>query len=135
ICFVNGYEQRLRQGGFDAPALWPRTGCVLEDASGAPRKAMIVYSLGNFVTAMYTRHCRTGLIFSLRLARDQHGRVDWHQPAVRLAYNARWNPLPGRRRLMLLEDFLRHCDERRYRVERVRRLASWLHGHLLGAPQ
>src|SRR5262249_24876403 len=97
VCFVNGYEERLRQQGLDPPAPAERTGWVRRDESGVPRKALIIYSLGNFVTAMYTRHCRTGLVLSLSLSRDREGHVDWTGPAVQLVYNARFKLLPGYR--------------------------------------
>jgi hypothetical protein len=132
VCFVNGYEVRLRQQGLDLPALGGRTGCLLRDGTSVPRKALIVYSLGNFVTAMYTRHCRTGLILSLQLRRDAHGRVDWHQPRMQLVYNARLNLLRGQRRLMMLEHFLLHCERLGVRVEKMKALSEWLHRHLVG---
>lgn len=132
VCFVNGYEQRLRKHGLDLPALVERSGCVLRDETGVPRKALIVYSLGNFVTAMYMRHCRTGLILSLRLSRDAQGRVDWHRPEMQFAYNTRRHPLPGQRRLTLLENFLEHCEQSGRTARKAGALASWLEHHLLG---
>jgi poly-gamma-glutamate synthesis protein (capsule biosynthesis protein) len=132
VCFLNGYESRLRAQGLSFPALAAQTGCVMRDEAGIPRKALIVYSLGNFVTAMYTRHCRAGLIMSLQLRREPDGRVDWHRPEAKLIYNARWNPLPGQRRLMLMDDFLRHRDRLGKRLAKIGALSQWLHDHLLG---
>jgi hypothetical protein len=34
---------------------------------------VIVYSLGNFVSAMYTRECRQSIIFNIDLARNSDG--------------------------------------------------------------
>jgi poly-gamma-glutamate synthesis protein (capsule biosynthesis protein) len=135
VCFVNGYERRYRAAGLDLPALAPRTGCLLTDPTGVPRKGLIAYSLGNFATAMFTPHCRTGLILSLRLARDRAtGRVDWHGPEVQLVHNARRDPRSGRRRLMLLEAYLRECARAGDGADKVRRLAAWLGRHLMGEP-
>src|SRR5262249_39676146 len=133
VCFVNGYEQRLLQGGADLPALHERTGCLLEDGTGLPRKALIAYSLGNFATAMYTPHCRTGLILSLRLQRDAAGgRLDWHGPEVQLVYNVHRDPGTRRRRLMLMETYLRERGRQGDHGCKVRQLARWLERHLLG---
>jgi poly-gamma-glutamate capsule biosynthesis protein CapA/YwtB (metallophosphatase superfamily) len=133
VCFVNGYEDGLRQEGLDLAALSERTGCLLREASGVPRKALIVYSLGNFVTAMYTPHCRAGMVLSLCLHRDAQGRVDWTKPEVQLVYNARLKLLPGFRRLMRIDDFLQHRQKLGKRAKKVGALRDWLHGHLLGA--
>ncbi len=37
------------------------------------RRAVIVYSLGNFVSAMYTRECRQSIIFNIDLVRNNKG--------------------------------------------------------------
>jgi poly-gamma-glutamate capsule biosynthesis protein CapA/YwtB (metallophosphatase superfamily) len=132
VCFVNGYETRMREQGLDLPALAERTGCILRDDTGIPRKALIVYSLGNFVTAMYTMHCRSGLILSVQLKRDAQGRVDWHRPEMKLVYNARMKLLRAQRRLMLLEHFLQHRERLGRRGEKMDALGVWLRRHLLG---
>lgn len=133
ICFVNGYEKQLREKGIDLPALHPRTGCVLSDVTGIPRKGLIAYSLGNFATAMYTLHCRTGLILGLHLLRDENsGRVDWHRPETQLVFNVRRDPGTGQRRLMLMDRYLRECDRRGDSPKAVRALAEYLDRHLLG---
>ena len=93
VCFVNGYEQRYLERG-RAWRRWrsARAACC-DDGTGVPRKGLIAYSLGNFATAMYTLHCRTGLVLSLRLARDaETGRVDWHRPEAQLVYNVHRDP-------------------------------------------
>ncbi|MFO0930852.1 MAG: CapA family protein [Gemmataceae bacterium] len=90
VCFLNGYETRY---GGDLPG----TGCRMTDAAGVPRKALIAYSLGNFATTMYFRHCRTGLALSLHLDRDPHtGRGDWHAPEAQLVTNLHRDPTTRR---------------------------------------
>jgi hypothetical protein len=132
ICFVNGYGQRYRQTGLNLAGLEPGSGCLLSDDKGVPRKGLIAYSLGNFATTMYTLHCRTGMALSLRLRRDEQGRVDWHRPEVQLVYNVHRDPVLGQRRLMLLETCLRERERRGDRSVKLRGMASFLEEHLLG---
>lgn len=114
VCFVNGYEARYGpEARQRLAALSPPAGCILTGAPGPPRKALILYSLGNFTTAMYTLLCQTGLIQTIALARDEAtGRADWHAPAAQLVYNARRHPATGTRRLVLLESWLRDFSHR-----------------------
>jgi poly-gamma-glutamate synthesis protein (capsule biosynthesis protein) len=133
VCFVNGYERRYRSATAPPGALDAEGGCVLSDASGVPRKGLIVYSLGNLATAMYTLHCRTGLVASLRLSRDpETGRVDWHRPEMQLVHNVHRDPLTERRRLTLLETYLRESERRGDHAGKLRSFARFLERHLLG---
>jgi hypothetical protein len=133
VCFVNGQEEVYRKQGLDLPALNATGGCLLEDSSGIPRKAMIAYSLGNFATAMFTHHCRTGLILSLHLEQTARGgRLAWHQPEIQFVYNAPRQPPFGKRRLMLLETYLRERERAGDPATAVRQLGQWLTHHLLG---
>jgi poly-gamma-glutamate synthesis protein (capsule biosynthesis protein) len=46
----------------------------VQDRSGPGyRRAIIAYSLGNFVSAMYTRECRQSIIFNIDLVRNNNG--------------------------------------------------------------
>jgi poly-gamma-glutamate capsule biosynthesis protein CapA/YwtB (metallophosphatase superfamily) len=133
VCFVNGYEERYRRQGLDSPAMQGPTGALVRDGTGVPRKALVAYSLGNFATAMYTLHCRVGLILSLRLARDaETGRIDWHRPEPQLVYNAHRDPVTRRRCLALVETYLRDRERRGDDAPALRRMAEWLRRHLLG---
>ena len=130
VCFVNGYERRY---GDDLAALRPETGCVIEDGRGTPRKGLIAYSLGNFATAMFTLHCRTGLVLSVRLGRDeQTGRLDWHRPEMQLVFNVPRDPATRQRRLVLLDNWLGQQEQRGDRAQGLRDLAGFLHRHLAG---
>ncbi|RYZ61936.1 MAG: hypothetical protein EOP09_19345 [Proteobacteria bacterium] len=42
---------------------------------GTERSAFVLYSLGNFATAMGTEECRTGLVQEVRVDRDDQGFV------------------------------------------------------------
>jgi poly-gamma-glutamate capsule biosynthesis protein CapA/YwtB (metallophosphatase superfamily) len=46
---------------------------VRDRARPAYRRAVIVYSLGNFVSAMYTRECKESIIFNIDLVRNDDG--------------------------------------------------------------
>jgi poly-gamma-glutamate synthesis protein (capsule biosynthesis protein) len=132
VCFLNGYERRYAQQS-DLPALAEQTGCLLRDDTGRPRKGLIVYSLGNFATAMYTQLCRTGMVFSIRLVRDeQTGRVDWHRPEVQLVHNVHRDPQTRQRRLVLVESYLRERERHGDRAVQVRTTAAFLQRHLFG---
>jgi hypothetical protein len=120
VCFVNGAEVE--------------NACLVASPDGIRRKALIVYSLGNFLTTMYTPECQIGVIESIRLRRDPEShRVTWHRPAATYVYNVRSHPRLGGRRLMLIDDLLSElqtADPRRHRaVEGVygfeRRLVGW----------
>lgn len=135
VCLLNGYETRYRgEAGADAlAALRSGSGCLLSDSTGVPRKALIAYSLGNFATTMYFRHCRTGLVLSLQLDRDPHtGRGDWHAPEGQLVYNLHRDPLTHRRRLTLLESHLRDRTRAADAATPLRQLRTWLDHHLFG---
>jgi poly-gamma-glutamate synthesis protein (capsule biosynthesis protein) len=131
VCFVNGAEAPYRDRWGPLPALSPGTGCVLEDGTGVPRKALIVYSLGNFVTAMFNAYCQAGMVVGLDWARDERtGRVDWHRPEVRLTFMEQRHPRTRSRRLVLLDEYLRELAPERAR--RLRPVHDWLHRHLWG---
>jgi hypothetical protein len=133
VCLVNGYERRLRARGLDLPALRNETGCLLDDDRRVPRKALIAYSLGNFATAMLTAMCQMGIVVSLTLARDETtGRVDWHRPEAQLVFNVQRDPATRRRRLVLLESWLRERERAGDRAVELRRLGEVLHRHVLG---
>lgn len=108
VAFVNGYERRYEKQAAGLDALCQPTGCILESEIGGARKALILYSLGNFTTAMSTFLCRVGLIQTLHLHRDPTtGHVDWSAPHGRLVYNVPPEQTSCGRRLVFLADWLR----------------------------
>lgn len=112
VCFLNGYERTCGDLG-DLPALRHPTGCVMEDAAGRPRKALVLYSLGNFTTRMMTFLCRLGLIQSLSLRRDpQTGFVDWSHLRGRLVCNVPKDPATAARHLVFLTEREAALDKR-----------------------
>jgi len=115
VCFLNGYERTCGEMR-ELPALRHPTGCILDDAAGRPRKALVLYSLGNFTTVMYTFLCRLGLIQGLSLRRDPRtGFVDWFCPRGRFVRNLNRDPATGRRRLVFLDGSTGTLPERQRR--------------------
>jgi hypothetical protein len=134
VCFVNGCERRYAERWGPLPALSPRTGCVIEDGRGVLRKALIVYSLGNFATAMFALHCQVGMVVGLGVTRDPAtGRADWHRPEVRFVYTLQRDRATRSRRLVLLDEHLRRCEAGGERGEKLRSLDQFLRAHVLGS--
>jgi poly-gamma-glutamate capsule biosynthesis protein CapA/YwtB (metallophosphatase superfamily) len=78
----------------------------LTDSTGKARKALVIYSLGNFVTRMYTPSCKIGAIASLSIFKDFETLLtDWHINTIEFVYN--YVPtFPGKRhKLMLYNEF------------------------------
>ncbi len=103
ICFVDGYEARF---GLPHATRDNATLCRVATPEGRPRKALVIYSLGNFVTTMAGFLNKLGSVQSLTFSRTTAGNVDWRGPNYQLVYNAARDPSVGHRRTMLLEDWL-----------------------------
>jgi poly-gamma-glutamate synthesis protein (capsule biosynthesis protein) len=132
VCFVNGYERRYKEQWDPLPALEGATGCVLSDG-GAPRKGLIAYSLGNFVTVMYGLHCQIGLAAGLEVHRDPvTGRADWRRPELRLVHTVQRDRRTGGRRLVLLDEYLQEREAKGRRERKLARMGAVLREHLLG---
>jgi hypothetical protein len=58
-------------------------------AGGAGGRGLILYSLGNFTTAMYTPACRVGVLQGLEVYRYDSGEVGWGHPTRRWVQNRR----------------------------------------------
>jgi poly-gamma-glutamate capsule biosynthesis protein CapA/YwtB (metallophosphatase superfamily) len=105
-CFVNGYEKKYSGGpvGRTLAALSPAGGSIIQTVDGRPRKTLILYSLGNFVTAMFTTLARVGYIAGVDVYRTTGGQVDWRSTGGTFVYNQQ-PPLIGStpRRLFLLK--------------------------------
>jgi poly-gamma-glutamate synthesis protein (capsule biosynthesis protein) len=123
VVFVNDYQTpRDRLRSREVPAA-----CRVSDGRGRPRKGLIVYSLGNFASVMFTLHCQVGMILSLELVRDQSGEIDWFRPTPRLVYNAPRYGAARIHRLVLLDEYLRQRQGEGRPHGRLREMAQWLH--------
>ena len=127
IAFINGAEVRYRD---DATVLaaQPGSGCLLRDPSERPRKALIIYSLGNFATKMATFSSRIGILQALTVTRGLSGDVDWFAPSHRLVFNDPYDPTTRGRRLVFLEDYLRRSGPTEAEVVQ----AAFVQTHLMG---
>lgn len=105
ICLGNGYNS-----GSDSLS---RYYFNFKDSTGVPRKSLILYSLGNFTTTMYTPLCRLGLIQGVKLYKSSStGLWDWTLGESAFVYN---NPagLAGfRRKLTFYNDFIKNLSSR-----------------------
>lgn len=105
ICFVNGYQKRLS----GLPALSGAGSCLISDASGTPRKALVIYSLGNFATYMFGFFHETGAIQGLAVSKTG-GRVDWDLEEPVLVHNVKPLSVFGGAETHLASDYLgRDC--------------------------
>ena len=90
VCLLNGYEKAYAEDSAAAglAALAPGSGCLLATPDGRPRKALIVYSLGNFTTTMMSDITRVAWMPGITLARDPvTGAIDWTGVRSSWAYN------------------------------------------------
>ncbi|HEY2986480.1 MAG TPA: CapA family protein [Candidatus Binatia bacterium] len=134
VCYVNGYEKRHGRLTDQFPSAIDPTGCVLNDGTGEPRKALILYSLGNFTTAMYSFLCEAGVIQRIQVTKNEtSGAVDWGLPGYELVYNLRRDPLTQKREMLLMESYLRQNCRQGQCPDHVIESVSFLHKHLKGA--
>lgn len=108
ICLIDGYHELMN------PAPEDTTGfCILPDSAGIPRKSLIIYSPGNFTTAMYTSLCRLGAVHSVKLfVNPVTGRIDWTVPEIRYVYNTPSDPVTRLRKLMFWEEFIKQLERK-----------------------
>jgi poly-gamma-glutamate capsule biosynthesis protein CapA/YwtB (metallophosphatase superfamily) len=77
------------------------------DPTGVPRKSLILYSLGNFTTAMYTPLCRLGLIQNVTLFRNSSTGVwDWDLGESAFVYNNSTGFAGSKRKLLFYKDYI-----------------------------
>jgi poly-gamma-glutamate synthesis protein (capsule biosynthesis protein) len=133
VCYVNGYEERHRQFKDQLAAMSHPAGCIVKEGNGKPRKALILYSLGNFTTAMYSFFCEVGIIQNIRVAKSEvSGAVDWGLPGYELVYNLRRDSTTKKRILLPMDDYLRQNCRQKKCPEDVVQSVAFLHRHLRG---
>jgi hypothetical protein len=127
VAFVNGAEAKYQ----DQPnllAAQPGFGCLLRDRFERPRKALILYSVGNFATKMATFISQIGMLQELILTKNSSGHVDWFAPSYQLVYNDQYDPTARSRRLVFLDDYLKRSGPSAAEAFQ----AAFVHDHLLG---
>jgi hypothetical protein len=112
----------------DLLAAQPGFGCLLRDPFERPRKALIIYSLGNFATKMATFISQIGMLQELTLNRNSSGLVDWFAPSYQLVYNDQYDRTERSRRLVFLDDYLKRSGPSEAQAFQ----AAFVHDHLLG---
>jgi len=100
VYFVNGYELKFKNDTNFNDNYLP---IKLKDESNKPRKALVLYSLGNYTTEMFTKLCQTGVLFELNVFRNEENSIDWDINNISYLLNKR-NAYPKRQhKLMLIE--------------------------------
>jgi hypothetical protein len=124
-CVLNGYS--IGSGTIHSE-------CDLKSPDGRARKSYIIYSMGNFTTAIFTFYCKLGLIKELSLYRDPATSfVDWWFPRSTFVIN--WNPVrrSQQRRLLFADDLMEELDRRGEAVhvnEDYPRKYQWVRSHI-----
>jgi len=78
----------------------------LTDDRGIPRKTLVMYSLGNFLTTMNTFLCQLGVVRSLNLKRNEEGYVDWFLQKPYFVVNQIVHPELKKHQLVSWETYL-----------------------------
>lgn len=99
ICFVGGLEKKYDLKKSDKT-------CTLKGPR--PRKALIIYSLGNFLTNMYGFLSEIGSLADVEFFKREDGHFDWKAPKIHLIYNERVVPDAGKdkRNTSFLQDYM-----------------------------
>jgi poly-gamma-glutamate synthesis protein (capsule biosynthesis protein) len=99
ICYVNNYSDPLLHH-IETTGLLKSN--HLTDGKSLPRKSLIMYSLGNFTTNMFTELCKTGAIQTIILRKNSEtNKIDWYYRGIDYVYNQHNIPVPGSRKLNL----------------------------------
>lgn len=103
----------------------------LTDEWGKSRKAVVFYSLGNFVSRMYTPSCQIGVISSMTLHKHAETLVtEWSLNGSRYIYNI-LPAFPGRKhRVIFYEEYRdRYLNKPAKRNRRIREEADFMIRH------
>lgn len=105
ICLGNGYNplpESLKEG-YDSLSNYYK----FNDSLGVPRKSLIMYSLGNFTSAMYTPLCQLGLIQNVTLYKNRSTNLwDWALRESKFVYNNSVGAVGSKRKLLFYKDFI-----------------------------
>ena len=86
-------------------------GCFWDENSKKKNRSLIIYSLGNFTSNIWSWEARVGMISKLKIFKNVDGRIQWAPQEAELIFNevSWWE---NRHRLVKLETFLReNCNE------------------------
>lgn len=106
ICLGNGYNPLPENLKEDYDSL-SNYYYKFNDSLGVPRKSLIMYSLGNFTSAMYTPLCRLGLIQNVTLYKNRSTNLwDWALRESKFVYNNSVGAVGSKRKLLFYKDFI-----------------------------
>jgi poly-gamma-glutamate capsule biosynthesis protein CapA/YwtB (metallophosphatase superfamily) len=108
--------------------------CVMDSSGAHARRALILYSLGNFASAMVTVPTQVGVVERLRLWRDDHGLVQWALAHPLLVVNQPAGTLAPGHRLLRLQEALSDPTLPAERRDALRHWAVFLLNHLAADP-
>lgn len=80
--------------------------CHLKTKDKRKRKALIIYSIGNFITNMYEFLNEIGMLVSIELYRNKENQVSWRTPQLNLIINHKKNPQTNKRKTLFLREYL-----------------------------
>ncbi len=98
VLFLNGYEKKFKNDS----SFNKFVPVVLTNNINKPRKALVLYSLGNFTSEMFTELCQTGVMIGLNVFRNKEGLVDWEVDKITKVINIR-NGAPKRKHRLVLK--------------------------------
>lgn len=128
VLFVNGYEKQLPPQIQRLAACQPESGSLLNVPGDEPRKALVIYSLGNFVSNCFTDLCNIGLLTHVTVTRDEKtGKVDWYLPGHDYYYMAH-SDARHQRKFHPLDTWLAQPEA----AESTKEEARWVRRHLEG---
>jgi len=103
VYFVNGYEKKYsKDSSYNKLSQSTQLLC-LEDDTKRQRKALVLYSLGNFTSEMYTESCLKALLFGMNVYKTPENYTDWSVYDIFYALNVR-NEKGGKKHKLLLFD-------------------------------
>jgi poly-gamma-glutamate synthesis protein (capsule biosynthesis protein) len=126
IVYINDYNHNI------VPDIKHSCQLTISDEWDKPRKAMIFYSLGNFVSRMYTPSCQIGVISSIMLFKNPETLVtDWVLNNSQFVYNV-VPTFPGKKhRIMFYNEFRdRYLIKPTNRNRKIREEAEFMIRHL-----
>ena len=127
--------ERVFVNGAEAQATWldrsTTVSTVVDHHDPRPRQAVIAYSLGNFTTAMFTPHCRTGLVLGLELGRDfDSGAINPIRIDPKITHMIPQSIETGGPRLIFADDIFRHAPANSRMTQRLSAMRQEVARHL-----
>lgn len=121
VCFVNDYKTN-----------YEITPSYHLEAEGRARKALIIYSMGNFTTALWSHLIDIAAVFQIDIVRHEDGTIDWYRPGFNYFKNHFSDSLTAKRALVPLTSYLQSGCYNNGCSEDFVKMASFFREHFLG---